>query len=136
MDGRAKRLVTAYVAATALSGAPSTAVALVRGGVLDAPRAAGTLWPGRRDRPGLLAGAAAHVAVSAWWVAVLEPPLRRLRPVPAAVAGAVAGAGIAALDLDVIAHRRYPAIRALPQGPQWVDHLAFGAIVGWAVGRR
>ena len=35
----------------------------------------------------------------------------------------------AALDLGVVA-RRYPAIRALPQGPQWADHLLFGAVVG------
>jgi hypothetical protein len=44
--------------------------------------------------------------------------------------GALEGAGIAALDLGVIAPRRAPAIAALPQVPQWADHLAFGALVG------
>jgi hypothetical protein len=36
---------------------------------------------------------------------------------------------IAAVDLK-IAGRRYPAIQELPQVPQWLDHVAFGAIVG------
>jgi hypothetical protein len=53
----------------------------------------------------------------------------------AAVWGAVAGLAIAALDLGVVG-RRVPAIRELPQGPQWADHVAFGALVGWSLGRR
>jgi len=43
--------------------------------------------------------------------------------------GAVAGGLIAALDLEVLG-RGHPAIRALPRWPQWLDHVAFGAIVG------
>jgi hypothetical protein len=29
-----------------------------------------------------------------------------------------------------IARRRFPAIDALPRGPQLADHVAFGALVG------
>jgi hypothetical protein len=47
----------------------------------------------------------------------------------------VAGLGIAALDLGVIG-RRIPAIRALPQGRQWADHVAFGLTVGIVLRRR
>ena len=49
--------------------------------------------------------------------------------------GAVAGLGIAALDLSVIG-RRIPAIRALPQGRQWADHVAFGLAVGLVLQKR
>jgi hypothetical protein len=51
------------------------------------------------------------------------PPGREL-------AGGVAGGlAIAALDLGVVA-RRLPRIRALPQGRQWADHVAYGLAVG------
>lgn len=43
--------------------------------------------------------------------------------------GAAAGLAIAALDLGLIG-RRVPAVAALPQAPQWADHVAFGAAVG------
>lgn len=46
-----------------------------------------------------------------------------------AVSGAAGGLAVAALDLMVIG-RRFPAIAALPQAPQWVDHVAFGAVLG------
>jgi len=49
-----------------------------------------------------------------------------------AMFGAFAGVAIAALDLAVIG-RRIPAIRALPQGRQWADHVAYGLSVGWAL---
>jgi hypothetical protein len=49
--------------------------------------------------------------------------------------GALAGLGIAALDLGVIG-RRLPAIRALPQGRQWADHAAYGLAVGAVLARR
>jgi hypothetical protein len=39
------------------------------------------------------------------------------------------GLAIAALDLGLIA-RRFPRVRALPQGRQWADHVAFGLAVG------
>jgi hypothetical protein len=116
-----------------LSGAPSTLAALVRGDdVLAATRAAGTLVPGRRGHPSVVAGVAVHAALTLWWTAVLTAGLRRLRG--GVLAGVVGGAAIAALDLGVLA-RRYPAVRALPQAPQWADHLAFGAVVGAATRR-
>ena len=124
-----RRLVRAALVAGVLSGAPSTVHALVTGGdVLAATRAAGTLLPGRRDRPGVVAGAAAHAAVTVWWVVLLGAASRGRRLGP--WRGTLAGAGIAVLDLGVIAPRRAPAIAALPQAPQWADHLAFGALVG------
>lgn len=43
--------------------------------------------------------------------------------------GAFAGLAIGVLDLGVAA-RRFPAIAALPRGPQLADHVAFGSIVG------
>jgi hypothetical protein len=46
-----------------------------------------------------------------------------------------AGAAIAALDLGLVA-RRFPAIRALPQAPQWADHLMFGAVLGAVLDRQ
>ncbi len=119
----------AFAAAVAgtLSGAPSTAWALVRGrSVLESTRAAGTLIPGRRHRPSLVAGAAVHVVISTFWTAVLAAAAAR-RPIRMAGA-AGAGLAIAAVDLGVIG-RRYPAIRALPTVPQWLDHAAFGAVV-------
>jgi hypothetical protein len=42
--------------------------------------------------------------------------------------------GIAALDLELIG-RRYPHIAALPRLPQWLDHMAFGALLGAMLGR-
>jgi len=119
----------AAVVAGLLSGVPSTVHALVTGGdVLAATRAAGTLLPGRRDRPGVVAGAVAHTVTTGFWVVALAGIWRGRRPGP--VRGALAGLGIAVVDLAMIAPRRSPAIAALPQGPQWADHLAFGALVG------
>jgi hypothetical protein len=117
--------MTATAAAGLLSGAPSTAHALLTGAdPLAATRAAGTMLPGHR--PGILRGALAHAAVSTLWGTVLALALPRRHTV---AWGAAAGLLIAALDLGVVA-RRFPAIRALPTAPQVADHVAFGAIVG------
>ncbi|WP_410614731.1 hypothetical protein [Amycolatopsis sp. lyj-109] len=114
--------------AAVVSGIPSTAHALFTGGdVLAATRAAGTLLPGRRDRPGVAAGLIAHVAVSAFWTGVLATIARHRRL--GAGGGAVAGLAIAALDLGIAA-RAHPAVRGLPRGPQILDHLVFGAVTG------
>ena len=119
--------VAAGVAAV-VSGAPSTAYALVRGrNVLASTRAAGTLLPGHRDRPGLFAGLVVHGALSASWGLLLGLLLPRRRTM---AWGALAGLGIAAVSLPTVG-RRYPAIAALPQLPQWLDNVAFGAVVGW-----
>lgn len=108
------------------SGAPSTAIALARGDdPLAAARAAGTLL----GKPTLVRAAVAHVAISLGWTAVLARILPRRRPV---AWGAAAGLGIAAVDLGVVG-RRYPAVRALPQLPQYLDHVAFGVVVAVAL---
>ncbi|HET6733031.1 hypothetical protein [Mycobacterium sp.] len=114
--------------AAVVSGIPSTLYALLTGDdVLAATRAAGTLLPGQRGRPGVAAGLIAHIVVSAAWTAVLAAVSRRHRL--GAGGGAVAGLAIAALDLGIAA-RAYPAVRALPRGPQILDHLVFGAVTG------
>jgi hypothetical protein len=120
-----RRSSTVLAAATvggALSGAPSTLHALATGrSPLGAARAAGELL----GRPGLIRGALAHTVMSLGWATVLAAGLPRRQRV---WWGAGAGLAIAALDLP-IARRRYPAIDALPTGPQVADHLAFGALV-------
>jgi hypothetical protein len=122
------RVVLAGAVAAVFSGLPSTVHALLTGrDVLAAARAAGTLVPGRRDKPDVVLGVVAHIVVSAGWAAVLAAVNRRRKL--GVAGGAAAGLAIAALDLAVLG-RRYPAVRALPQGPQWADHVAFGAIVG------
>jgi hypothetical protein len=86
-----------------------------------------------RRRPLLASAAAAHVALSVSWTGVLA------RLPSGTVTGAVAGAAIAALDLGtarVIGGPRFGPTAALPVLPQLADHLAFGAIAGWALGQR
>lgn len=101
-------------------------ITLVRGdNLLESTRAAGTLL-GRRS---LVRGGVAHVLITLFWTAVLSALLPRRRPV---VEGLAAGAVIAALDLGVVA-KRFPAIAALDQGPQVLDHLAFGVVASVAL---
>jgi len=122
---KAAEIVRAGAVAAVVSGIPSTLHALLTGrDLLAATRAAGTLLPGRRDRPGVAAGLVAHIVVSAGWTCVLAATGRR-----GVCRGAAAGLAIAVLDLG-IAHRAYPAVRALPRGPQVLDHLVFGAVTG------
>lgn len=132
MSRRLRDVAVATAVASVVSGVPSTVHALGTGrGVLDAARAAGTVIPGREERPGLVAGGAAHVAISAFWGMVLG----RLLPRRHAVWwGALAGLVIAAGSLLTVGRRR-PAIAALPQVPQWLDNVAFGAVVGWLLSR-
>lgn len=100
-----------------LSGLPSTVFAAATGhSILEAVRAAGTLIPGRRHRPGVIAGCAAHGLITLFWTGWIAAAARR-RPL-AARDGAAAGLAIAVLDLGIIG-RRYPAIRALPAIPQY-----------------
>jgi len=121
--------------AAALSGAPSTAIALARGDdVLEGARAAGTLLlPHETRTPPLLAAAVpVHLALSLGWAVVLARVLPRGRE---PLAGPAAGLAIAALDLGVIG-RRLPRIRSLPQPRQWADHAAYGLAVGAVLARR
>ncbi len=126
-------LCSAVVGAT-FSGIPSTVHALATGAnPLDAVRAAGTIAVGEAAPPATraMAGIAVHATVSLGWTVVLAAVLPRRHAI---VWSALAGLGIAALDLG-IAQRRFPAIAALPRAPQVADHVAFGAIVGAALGR-
>jgi hypothetical protein len=127
--------LTAGLAGAVLAGIPSTAWSLARGDdVLDGARAAGAIvLPGEQRTPVLLAAAVpVHLALSLGWAQVLAAVLPRGGE---PLTGAVAGLGIAALDLVVIG-RRIPAIRALPQGRQWADHVAYGLAVGVALRLR
>jgi hypothetical protein len=122
----------ATAGAAVVSGGPSTLHALATGrGILDASRAAATLLPGRKDRPGLVAGLVVHVGVSAFWGAVLGRVLPRRHT---AAWGALAGLGIATVSLPTYGRSR-PAVRALPQLPQWADNVAFGFAAGWLLSR-
>jgi hypothetical protein len=131
-------LADALAAGTAgalLSAVPSTTWTLVRGeSVLEGAAAAGSiLLPlERRALPLLAAAVPVHVALSLGWAFVLSAAVPRGREVGGAVGGALA---IAALDLGLVA-RRFPRIRALPQGRQWADHVAYGLAVGTVLRAR
>ena len=128
-------VLRAGLIAAAVSGAPSTAIALARGDdVLDGARAAGSLLLPREVRtlPLLAAAVPVHLALSLGWAVVLERALPRGREPLAGLAG---GLAIAALDLGLVG-RRLPAIRALPQPRQWADHAAYGLAVGTVLARR
>lgn len=130
--------VRAGLFAAVFSGVPSTVIGLVRGDdLLASTEAVGEVaLAGQGARmTKLLAGTVAHVVISLFWARMLATILRGRRGGGAAVAGgAVVGLGIAALDLGVVA-RAMPAIRALPGGPLVADHVAYGALVGWWLGR-
>ena len=135
MSRRLADALWAGTAAAVLSGVPSTLHALVTGrNVLEATVAAGSiLLPGETNRVRLvLAAAPVHVAISLTWAVVLEAVLPRRRTT---LWGALAGLGIAALDLGV-AGRRFPRVRELPVLPQIADHVAYGAVVGAALEHR
>jgi hypothetical protein len=125
-------IVVAGLTAAVLSGLPSISVTVARGDdVIASTRAIGSMVSAEPARQ-VPAGAFLHVAISLGWAVVLALLLPRRRPV---VEGMLAGAAIAALDLGAIG-RRIPKIRALPQSPQWADHLAYGVIVSMVLDRR
>jgi deazaflavin-dependent oxidoreductase (nitroreductase family) len=132
---RARDGLVAGAVAALLSGVPSTAYALAAGrNQLEATVAAGTLLlpRERRRRRLLLAAIPVHLVLSVGWAVALALSLPRRAPL---ATGAVAGLGIAALDLGLVG-RRFPVISSLPQLPQVADHLAFGLVVGAVVARR
>jgi hypothetical protein len=127
--------ISAGALAAVVSGIPSTVHAVVTGeGPLTASLAAGSLLAPRETRTGrlLVAGAVAHVALSAGWAFVLAATLPRRHTI---AAGAAAGLAIAALDLGG-AGRWFPRIRTLRLAPQLADHIAFGAVAGAVIARR
>jgi len=129
-------LVRAWLAATLLSGLPSTAWALATGGdISEATRAAGAmLLPGETSLA-KLAGAAAlvHCTVSLFWAL----PLWRWLPRQATLEWALLAAVLIALvDLKLIAPLFFPQVAALDFWPQLADHLMWGAAFGIALGWR
>jgi hypothetical protein len=121
--------------AALISGTPSTTHALLTARPpLDGALAAGSLLLPNEQRPGrlLLAAVPVHLALSLGWALALAAVLPRRWTV---ACGALAGLGIAALDLGFIG-RRFPRIRALPQAVQVADHLAYGGTVAAVLRRR
>ena len=83
--------------------------------------------PGSSDAALFLAAAAVHIFISAFWSGVLASLLPRRHTMMWAIA---ALAGIAVLDLRVIAPLFFPEVYALPFWAQFADHIAFGAALG------
>ena len=135
--GRATHdIAVATVAAAVFSGVPGTTWTVLTGGdLLESTRAAATLLPGQREHPTIAAGIVAHFGMSTGWTLVLSRVIPRRGAKVGAAVGAVAGLAIAALDMGIIAKRQFPAMAALPQIPQYADHIAFGAIAGAILGR-
>lgn len=120
----------AWLMATIFSGAPSTLWALFTGtDPLEATRAAGAMVvPIDTPLPALLAAAAlVHLTVSTFWTFVFARwlPIRHT-----ALWSIGASAGVALLDLRIIAPLLFPAVAALPFWPQFADHLMWGACLG------
>ena len=127
--------VVAGGVAAVVSGLPSTFCALAAGDdPLEATLAAGSILLRHETRRTRLLAAAVpiHLALSFGWAFVLE---RVLPPGREIAGGALAGLGIAALDLGVVG-RRIPRVCALPLLPQIADHVAYGATVGYMLARR
>jgi membrane associated rhomboid family serine protease len=126
---RPSDVLIAGVVGAAVSGVPSTLWTVIeRGDPAEGGRALGQVLLPREERTVVLhaAGAPVHLALSVGWAGVLGavlPP--RAEP----LTGVIGGLAIAALDLAVLG-RLFPPIRALPQGRQWADHVAFGLSVG------
>lgn len=132
---RKRALFYAWLLATLLSGIPSTLYALVTGGdSLEATRAAGAMVMDA-DAPFrklFVAAAIVHASVSLFWAFILWVVLPYQRTVLWALA---ASAGIALLDLQLIAPTFFPEVAALEFWPQFADHLMWGACVGFAFAR-
>lgn len=127
--------MAAGAAASVLSGAPSTVHAWLAGrDPLEAAMAAGSMALPHEQRGNvlLIAGTLVHGTVSLGWAMVLVRVLPRR---PTVLAGCVAGATIAAIDLGIIG-RRFPRVHGLSFWPQVADHVAYGAIVAGVLRRR
>ena len=132
---RKRALFYAWLLATLLSGIPSTLYALVSGGdPLEATRAAGAMVidPDAPFRELFVAAALVHASVSLFWALILWLVLPYRRPMLWALG---ASAGIALLDLRLIAPAFFPEVAALEFWPQFADHLMWGACVGFAFAR-
>jgi hypothetical protein len=130
---RRAELFWAWLAATLLSGLPSTLYALAAGGdATEATRAAGAMLISAEASFAQLFGAAAvvHSAVSLFWASILTWLLPRRRTVLWALLAAIL---IALLDLRVIAPAFFPEVAALAFWPQFADHLMWGLAAGMAL---
>jgi hypothetical protein len=86
------------------------------------------LLPSSSDTPTLFVAAAlVHSTVSLFWTVLFGMLLPRRNSMIWAVIGA---AGVALLDLHVIAPSLFPAVAALAFWPQFADHLMWGALLG------
>jgi hypothetical protein len=113
----------AWLAATLLSGIPSTLYAVATGrDAMAATRAAAAMFPVSGNV--LIDAALVHTAVSLFWAALLFFALPT-RHTTAWAIGAAAMIGI--LDLRVIAPHLFPEVAARPQ---MADHLMWGACFG------
>ncbi len=131
----ARDAVLAGAAAAVLAGVPSTLHALATDHPLleNAAAAGSILLPDERRTVVLLAAAVpVHLALSLGWAQVVAAVVPRRWPV---LGGVGSGLAIAALDLGVVG-QHIPRIRALPQAPQWLDHVAYGATVGFVLRAR
>jgi len=130
---RTKRaLFYAWLLATLFSGIPSTLYAFLTGAdPLEATRAAGAMVSMPDSIP---AAAIVHASVSLFWALLLWPVLPYRNTMLWAL---LASAGIALLDLKVIAPVFFPEVAALDFWPQFADHLMWGACysVGLSLGR-
>jgi hypothetical protein len=128
--------LVAGLAATILSGIPSTIHSLVVGADVLAPtRAAGRMLVSGSvsDIRLLLAAAIVHVTISFFWASVLVLALPRKHIVLSSV---LAAAAIAVVDLRVIAPVYFREVAELPFWPQMADHLMWGASFGLTLARR
>lgn len=123
-------MLEAAVVASVLSGAPSTAEALIRTRsvratidyVRDATARIGVLVP--PFRPGLVRGAVAHGGLSLLVAEALASTLPKRRSVGW---GGAAGLIVGLLGVGAVG-RRIPAIAELRLGPQLADNVAFGMV--------
>ena len=126
-------LVWAWLAATVLSGVPSTLYLLGTGGDVTEPtRAAGAMVISPASSfPALLGAAAvAHSTISFFWAALLTVVLPYRRTALWAIVAAML---IAVLDLRLIAPLWFPEVAALAFWPQFADHVMWGASLGIAL---
>lgn len=126
-------LAWAWLAATVLSGTPSTLWAWATGGDLgEATWAAGAmLIPASSPHLALfMAAGFVHASVSAFWTLVAARVLPRRHVFGWALPLAAA---IGLLDLRVIAPALFPSVAALAFWPQMADHLMWGACLGGAL---
>jgi hypothetical protein len=126
----ARDLFYAWLTSTLFGGAPSTIYALLTDAdPLEATRAAGAMLVPLNSPPLRLFAAAVlvHSAVSAFWTLLFAFMLPRRRIALWAVVGS---AGVAFLDLMIIAPLFFPSVAALAFWPQFADHLMWGACLG------